>query len=72
MFGLWGLFGLAVKEREIPVNQFTKISESAETRLIDDSLNPRYEPTNLVEYKKELEKLAQKCKDKQIQVVLSP
>jgi uncharacterized protein (DUF2235 family) len=72
LFGLWGLFGLAVKEREIPVNQFTKISESAETRLIDDSLNPRYEPTNLVEYKKELEKLAQKCKDKQIQVVLSP
>ena len=54
--GLFGLLGL--KEREIPVNPFTQIHESAELRLNSDNLNPRYEPVNLVKYKKELEKLA--------------
>lgn len=54
--GLFGLLGL--KEREIPVNPFTQIHESVESRLNSDSLNPRYEPINLVKYKKELEKLA--------------
>jgi hypothetical protein len=58
LFGLWGLFGLAVKEREIPVNRFTQIHKSAESRLNSDSLTPRYKPVNLVKYKKELEKLA--------------
>ncbi len=58
LFGLWGLFGLAVKEREIPVNPFTQIHESVESRLNSDSLKPPYKPVNLVEYKKELEKLA--------------
>jgi len=60
----WWYRLLGLKERKIHPNAFTKISESAETRLIDDSLNPRYEPTNLMEYKKELEKLSKKYKDK--------
>ena len=51
-----GWFGfLGLKEREIPPNQFTKIHESVETRLNADNLNPRYNPTNLVEYKNKLE-----------------
>jgi len=56
LFGLWGLFGLAVKEREVPVNRFTQIHKSAESRLNSDSLKPPYNPTNLMEYKKELKK----------------
>jgi len=51
-----GWFGfLGLKEREIPPNQSTKIHESVETRLNADNLNPRYNPTNLVEYKNKLE-----------------
>lgn len=54
LFGLWGLFRLAVKEREIHPNLFTSIHESAETKLSDDELNPRYCPTNLHKYKEKL------------------
>jgi uncharacterized protein (DUF2235 family) len=49
--GLFGLLGL--KERDIPVNPFTQIHESVESRLNSDSLKPRYNPANLKKYKEE-------------------